>query len=145
MLNAIFTFRGEYAFLSNFYASPVKAGTIVFPTVEHAYQACKTKVFAERVRISQLPTPVEAKRQGRLVTIRPDWEEVKIKAMRYLLAQKFQIPALRAKLLATGNKTIYHENYWGDVFWGICKDKGENHLGIILMEIREELRQEGGN
>jgi predicted NAD-dependent protein-ADP-ribosyltransferase YbiA (DUF1768 family) len=59
--------------------------------------------------------------------------------MEDLLRQKFQNPYLKNKLLATGNAEIEETNSWGDVFWGICKGVGENHLGKILMKIRSEL------
>ena len=62
--------------------------------------------------------------------------------MEYLLLQKFFIPELREKLLATGNEELIEGNWWGDTYWGVCKGKGENNLGKSLMKIRTELQEE---
>lgn len=41
------------------------------------------------------------------------------------------------------NKKAFEEliegNYWHDTYWGVCEGVGENHLGKLLMEIRNEL------
>lgn len=130
-------------FLSNFYdPSPVKYLGETYPTVEHAYQAAKTKRKVERDHIRSQPTPRDAKRAGRSATLRPDWEEVKVRVMRKLLQQKFAIPELRAKLLATGHAFLQEGNWWGDEFWGVCKGKGKNMLGLLLMQVRQEVIQE---
>ena len=49
---------------------------------------------------------------------------------------------LKEKLLATGDAYLEETNHWHDTFWGVCKGKGQNHLGKILMEVREELKRE---
>lgn len=145
MLNAfsqsiIGPFQGEYAFLSNFYQAPVEFEGIVYPTVEHAFQAAKTVDQEERRRIAALPTPGEAKRAGRKLKIRKDWENIKLHIMHELVQQKFRHPALRELLLATGDRPIVEINTWNDTFWGVCEGVGQNHLGRILMAVREELR-----
>ena len=71
-------FDGPYAFLSNFFFSPIEYEGITYPTVEHAFQAAKTLNPIERQAIADLPTPGAAKRAGRQVTLRKDWEDVKI-------------------------------------------------------------------
>lgn len=134
-------FRGEYAFLSNYHPAPVVFEGILYPTVEHAYQAAKTLDQEERRRIANLPTPGQAKRAGRRVQLRPDWENVKIDVMTQLLRRKFTCyPDLGEKLLATGDLPIVEINWWNDTFWGVCGGRGENNLGKLLMAIREELR-----
>jgi hypothetical protein len=87
------------------------------------------------------------KRLGRKVTLRSDWEQVKLDIMADLLRQKFtRYPDLRDLLLATGDLEIIEGNTWDDRFYGAVWDEteqrwiGENHLGKILMRIREELR-----
>lgn len=134
-------FEGEYEFLSNFYPSEIIHDGITYPTVEHAYQAAKTLDFGTRWRISQLTTPAQAKKAGRTVKIRPDWEKVKIHIMRELLLQKFFLSdgELGYELQQTTPAELIEGNWWGDTFWGVCKGRGENHLGKLLMEIRELL------
>lgn len=136
-VKTIARFDGEYRFLSNFAPSVVWHDGIKYPTVEHAYQAAKTFDFAERWRISQLPTPGQAKRAGRRVVLRVDWMQVKRTVMRELLVQKFVLNSeLRQKLKDTGTATLIEGNTWGDTFWGVCNGEGRNELGIILMQVR---------
>uniref|UniRef100_UPI00345E83CD NADAR domain-containing protein n=1 Tax=uncultured Duncaniella sp. TaxID=2768039 RepID=UPI00345E83CD len=49
-------------------------------------------------------------------------------------------PALAEKLIATGDAELVEGNYWHDTVWGVCDGVGENHLGKILMRVREELK-----
>jgi ribA/ribD-fused uncharacterized protein len=130
-------FDGEYRFLSNFYSARVKMGKFDYPSVENAYQAAKSHGMDTRLLVCSAG---EAKKLGKLGILRPDWEEVKLGIMEDLLRQKFSIPELQEKLLATGDATLIEGNWWGDTFWGVCRCKGENHLGILLMKIRDELR-----
>ena len=82
----------------------------------------------------------QAKRLGKRVELRPDWEDVKIDIMRQVLKSKFtQNPELKAKLIATGDAELIEGNNWNDRFWGVCNGKGQNHLGRLLMELRAEL------
>lgn len=134
------SFDGEYRFLSNFHESPIKEGVITYPTVEHYFQAQKTLDYEERLMIARAATPGEAKRMGRQVTLRKDWEDVKISVMEKGLRMKFAIPELRDKLLATGEEELVEGNWWGDTCWGVCKGVGANNLGKLLMKIREESR-----
>lgn len=110
------------------------------PTIEHAYQLAKTLCKSERVWVLSSSTPAEARKRGQEVTKREDWESVRIDIMRELLRQKFQIPEFKEKLLATGEAELIEGNWWGDTFWGVCKGVGENNLGKLIMEIREEIR-----
>lgn len=133
-------FRGEYRFLSNFYRAPIVCEGEVFPTVEHAYQCAKTLDAQERAHIMKANTPGVAKKRGRNVTVRPNWDEVKVDIMTYLVCEKFtQHPHLAEKLVATGDKWLVEGNDWGDTFWGVCNSEGENKLGRILMEVRTAL------
>ena len=88
----------------------------------------------------------EAKRYGRKVEMREDWNEVKVEYMTKIVEAKFtQHPELALRLLETGDKLLKEGNYWGDVFWGIDHQtgEGENHLGQILMNLRARYRKEG--
>ena len=133
-------FDGDYAFLSNFDPSPITIDRITYPTVEHAFQAAKTDNRLERERIAVLPTPGAAKRAGRKVTLRPDWERVKVALMEDLVRRKFADPERAGKLLATGDDELVEGNTWNDRFWGVCRGTGRNELGKILMRVRTELR-----
>ena len=139
MKDIIDTFNGEFSFLSNFYTSWIEYEGLRFPKVEHAFQAYKTQSHYERQLISQSPTPGSAKAHGRRVTLRPDWEQIKDEVMEFCLRQKFQDPVLRRLLLSTGDAVLIEGNTWGDVYWGVCQGTGENHLGSLLMKIREEI------
>lgn len=137
---SISSFQGEYRFLSNFYPATVNYQGIAYPTVEHAYQSAKTLDMNERRRIASLATPSEAKRAGRALKLRSDWEAVKLDVMEDCVRAKFSQSAdLRQRLLATGAAELIEGNSWGDQFWGVCDGKGENHLGRILMKVRSNL------
>lgn len=143
MIKPIMTFSGKYAFLSNFFPSNIIVCGVAYPTVEHAFQAHKTLSQKERKAIATLPTPGRAKRAGRALELRSDWDEVKIPVMKTLLEKKFENPVLAERLLATGNATIMESNHWGDIFWGVSGGTGLNHLGKLLMEIRDDLKKGG--
>ena len=141
-------FRGKYAFLSNFYPAEVVdidfniKGAIRYKTVEHAFQAAKTKDFAERLEIAKLDSPTLAKERGRTLELRDDWEDIKTEVMYKYLKQKFSIPELKKKLLETDGIFLIEGNTWGDRTWGVYKGEGENRLGYLLMQVREELKEE---
>lgn len=136
---------GEHGFLSNFYPSPVVFEGMEFPTVEHAFQAAKTLDRNERARIATLPTPGRAKRAGRKLALRQDWEGVKVAVMRQLLVEKFRPGSrLAAELVATHPAPIFEANHWNDRFWGVDEvtGAGRNQLGLLLEEIRARLLAE---
>jgi len=114
---------------------------IDFPSLEHAYQASKTLNRKDQKWIASLELAKEAKRAGRKVKMRSDWEQIKIPTMRALLRIKFSDNAdLREALLMTHPAYLEETNYWGDTFWGVCNGEGENHLGKLLMEVRDEIK-----
>lgn len=128
-----------YEFLSNFYMTPVLWEGILYTSSEHAYQASKTLDPNIRKAISLLSTPGKAKRAKKNFVQRPDWNDrLKLLTMEAILRIKFQDPKLRALLDATKGQELIEGNTWGDVFWGVCNGKGKNHLGTILMNIRDE-------
>lgn len=147
------SFSHEFRWLSNFY--PLNDNYLVtlvddiiphrYATVEHAYQAAKfTQPDIREMFARPTLTPGQAKRLGRKHKIRDDWEEIKIGAMTDLVRQKFLDPALKELLLMTGNTLIiegnkWHDNFWGDCSCDACEGKlGANHLGTIIMEIRNQ-------
>lgn len=144
---AINDFQGQFRFLSNFYPCKVVLDGIIYGSTESAYQAAKTMDPVLRKEILDAPTFNLAKRLGSRVALRPDWEEVKLGVMEDLLRQKFAPgTGLRAKLDATSPQKLTEGNYWHDNFWGdcictkkdSCKRAGQNHLGKLLMRIRDE-------
>lgn len=136
-------FSGEYRFLSNFHESRVQIFGHMCPTVEHAYQAAKCNKQSNFLGIVSCQTPGMAKKIGRVVAIRDDWESLKDVIMLNLLRQKFLDPILRAKLLETEHAQLIEGNTWGDRYWGMCsgsagKLTGLNKLGQMLMVVRGE-------
>jgi ribA/ribD-fused uncharacterized protein len=141
MTNTIDSFTGDFKFLSNFYPCKVKLDDVEYPSVEHAYQAAKTLDTEERkpFHTHPLPTAGGSKKLGRKLSIRPDWESVKLKVMEDLLIQKFKDDFLKKQLQETGDAKLVEGNWWGDTFWGVdAKKGGKNHLGLLLMKIRDK-------
>lgn len=136
--NVITCFKEEWAFLSNFFPCNVEFEGIVFPSSEHAFQAAKTLDLDQRREIAALKTAGKAKRAGRQVEIRDDWGSVRVDVMRQILIIKFSDPELRGLLDATKPLELIEGNNWGDRFWGAVDGQGLNHLGKLLMEIRDE-------
>lgn len=136
-------FADEFAFLSNFYAADVEFDGYVYPTAEHGFQAAKSTDPFYRERIWNAPTPGAAKRMGNnSVELRPDWDAVKLTVMETVVLSKFmRHPELQEKLVATGDAELIEGNTWGDRFWGVTADgQGANHLGKILMRVRDYVR-----
>jgi ribA/ribD-fused uncharacterized protein len=136
-VNKITSFKGYYSFLSNFYPAAVIYDNITYSSVEHAYQAAKTLDLEYRDLICRAATPAKAKRIGKVVPIRDNWELIKVPIMRALVWQKFEDTTLRNQLINTYPAILEEGNYWGDTFWGVdLQGNGENWLGKILMEVR---------
>jgi ribA/ribD-fused uncharacterized protein len=127
---------------SNFYPCDIEYGGMVFPTPENLYQALKTKDKELREEFTRM-SPVEAKRRGRMLEVRDDWEEIKVPAMTLIQERRFQNPFWASKLKDTEGEIVEY-NYWHDNFWGMCTCKkcdgqGRNELGKIIMKIRGSL------
>lgn len=157
-------FQGQYRFLSNFwdqplfYQHPYMQGAIWWATAEHAFQASKTRLPSEVELVMQASTPGEAKRAGRRLTLREDWEQTKKRVMFSVLVAKFADgnPAagqLGRQLVATAPQTLIEGNHWHDNYWGQCtclrcpdergiadmRHPGKNYLGRLLMAVRDIL------
>lgn len=136
------SFRGQYRFLSNFYPCRISLWGRTFPNSEIPYQAAKAATGAWYEKICNASTPGDAKRLGRLVPLRPDWDEVRLAFMEEIVFQKFdQNEDLKKLLLDTGDEELVEGNTWRDYFWGVCNGQGENNLGKILMKVRDQLRE----
>ena len=125
-----------------------------YPTIEHAFQAAKTLDIKERICISKIDLPGIAKKAGRKVELRPDWEEIKLAVMYICLCAKFANETWYRELKLTGEEEIVEWNSWGDKVWGIpChqvddglwvpyeKLQGKNLLGRLLMYCRNHNRR----
>ena len=134
-------FFGPYRFLSNFEPCTVVYGGLTFTCSEAAYQAAKTNDVSLRIPFTTM-NGAKAKHAGQKLTMRPDWNDVKIDVMYQIVKDKFfHNPSLKEKLLQTGDLELIEGNYWGDTFWGVCNGIGENNLGKILMRVRKELSE----
>lgn len=145
-MEKITQFKGQYSFLSNMSPATFVWQGIFWPTSEHAYVGAKTLDNKVRLHVAKdIKSPADAKRYGRMIDLRPDWDEVKVDLMYEVVYEKFrQNPPLKEKLLATGDAILEEGNMWRDTFWGICppnSGNGRNELGKILMAVRAELRR----
>lgn len=135
------SFFAKYRFLSNFEPCTVVYDGMTYSCSEAAYQAAKTTDVSLRIAFTTM-NGSKAKYAGQKLTLRPDWNDVKVDVMYEIVKDKFsRNPELRVKLLNTGNIELIEGNYWGDKFWGVCNGVGENHLGKILMRVRKELAE----
>ena len=136
----ITSFTGQYRFLSNFYPCEVFYEGILYPSSEHAYMASKTNDLQLKKLISTILQPSDAKKFGRKIDLRKDWDDLKLEYMEQILRIKFSNPELREKLKSTKNRVLIEGNKWGDTFWGESPlGNGFNHLGKIIMRIRDSL------
>ena len=135
-------FRGNYLYLSNMYACKVVYDGMEFRCSEAAFQAAKVKDKNIRKRFTEMDG-YEAKKEGRKVKLREDWNEVKLNIMGRILLDKFvRNPELGIALMKTGNELLIEGNNWGDRYWGVCNGVGENNLGKLLMRLRKYLINE---
>lgn len=136
-------FKDEYEWLSNFSECKIEYEGIKYPSVEHFYVAMKSTDPEIRSEVSKLTTPGKAKRFGRKLEIRPQWEDLKVSIMKYALDEKYSQEPYKSLLIETGDIEIQEGNMWGDTFWGIDLESGEgrNTLGKMIMSIRTELNK----
>jgi len=142
-VDVIGRFSGQYDFLSNFYEEAFEFDGHVFKTAEHAYQAQKTIDDVDFEKVKNAKTAADAKKLGHKVYVRWDWDDVKLDIMFRVVLAKFSSNAdLRKKLLATYPSKLMEGNTWNDTFFGVCNGVGENHLGKILMRVRDILKND---
>lgn len=142
----IMGFQNEYQWLANFWTAPIIVTGFNYQNTEAAYQAAKTINIAHRQQFCDM-TGEEAKKAGRNVILRHDWDFVRLEIMELVLRAKFMSHLdLAEKLMNTGSRDIINLNTWSDTHWGQIKDKsgnlfGDNVLGKLLMNIRSDLKK----
>jgi ribA/ribD-fused uncharacterized protein len=127
-------FRNENWFMSNMYPCNIKWKGKVYKSVETIFQMEKCAREEDREKFVML-NGFEAKKLGRRVILRNDWHDVRVDIMRDILIAKFD-GELHNKLLTIKGE-IVEDNNWGDRMWGRCNGVGENMLGKLLMELRD--------
>jgi ribA/ribD-fused uncharacterized protein len=144
-------FKGAWNFLSSFEVISAVADrdfpSIRYSTIENAYQAAKSLDEITRLTISRY-TPGQAKRAGRGIPLRSDWDaddgKVKVGYMWYYLGLKFHVNGrLTEYLIQTHPRILVEGNWWHDNYWGSCSctrcgQRGKNMLGKLLMKLRQE-------
>jgi ribA/ribD-fused uncharacterized protein len=136
------TFRDEDRWLSNFMPVKIVLDGIEYPSVEHAYQSAKSDDMEwKSLCADRYITVGTIKRKSREVDLVLNWDIIKLDVMEECLKQKFSKQPFKNLLLGTKLQYIQEGNKWGDTFWGVDLKTGEgqNHLGKLIMDIRDEL------
>lgn len=139
-MNEIKGFQGSHRFLSNFYPCRLEFGGLTYTSSEAAYQAQKTLDEKLREEFTTLNAR-EARKKGRQIKIREDWDYENLNVMYRILRIKFTDASLRKMLLDTEGSYLEETNYWHDTFWGVYNGEGWNHLGRLLMIVRDEIKE----
>lgn len=135
-------FKNQYFFLSNFYECPIYYNKLVFCNAEAAFQAQKVIDEKEQYKFINLNAS-QARKLGKTIVLRKDWEEVKDNIMYEIVKRKFTVnKELQQKLIDTKDEELVEGNWWHDTYWGIDSKTGigKNKLGKILMKVREEVK-----
>lgn len=137
-----------YGAFSNLYRRSVEFEGDVYQTSEHAYQAGKARKEEVRQWLMAAPSPalLAMAAHGLYVwDVHPDWSKTKFDRMKRVLMCKFtQHEDLKELLLSTGNSRLVEVATVDNAvnrLWGEVNGKGKNKLGVLLMEVRDEIRQ----
>jgi ribA/ribD-fused uncharacterized protein len=136
-------FQGRYRWLSNFWITPSAYNGVIYRSSEHAFQAAKSTDREYQARILNTESPALAKKLAREVKPRVDWNLIRDKVMLEVVRSKFNLNVdLKRELLDTYPRHLQEGNLWKDTYWGVDLNTsvGENKLGKILMQVREEIR-----
>lgn len=135
-------FKNQYFFLSNFYECPIYYNKLVFCNAEAAFQAQKAIDEKEQYKFINLNAS-QARKLGKTIVLREDWEEVKDNIMYEIVKRKFTVnKELQQKLIDTKDEELVEGNWWHDTYWGVDSKTGigKNKLGKLLMKVREEVK-----
>lgn len=138
-----------YGAFSNLYRREVVFEDETFATSEHAYQAGKPRKKAVRDWLMAAPSPALLAMAAHGLyywDVAPGWSTAKFDRMRDILRAKFQQhDDLRELLLSTDDARLVESATVDNEInrlWGEVNGVGKNMLGVLLMEVREELRCE---
>lgn len=144
---------GDYKDFSNLAKTEITIDGVTYPSVENYFFTMKytgtgdaaSDAHAEKIRTQKLIQLVTQMGKNSKVPSRPDWDDVKLDIMRDALRAKFNAhEALKTLLLSTDDATIEYAKA-DDAYWGIGTGGGANNLGLLLMEVRDELRGDDGS
>ena len=140
-------FQGEYRWLSNFSPCSIYMDGEEYRSVEHAYMAAKSDSKEWRDFCINTESPGFIKKESKKLSVKHNWDVIKLEVMSKCLTQKFNQEPYRSKLIETGDRHIQEGNRWGDTFWGVDlkTGKGSNMLGTLIMNIRSELIKQSKN
>lgn len=133
-------FKGEYDFLSNRFGCRFVWQGLQYGNAEAAFQSSKCMDASER-KVYVGCSADKAVLRGKEQIPYPGWETARVSIMESILQEKFeQNPALMEKLKETGNRILINGNNKQETYWGIdlYSWQGENHLGRIIMNIRDK-------
>lgn len=141
----VLIFLGEYEFLSNLYPIEISHGQYVYDSAEHLYQTTRCAHKADRDKIRATRTAKSAKILERFLEERPGFD--RLRTMEKVLKKKFRISEMRYLLMRTGEKELINQNMHHETYWGVCSCTncnfaGSNHLGKLLMKIRDEFKEQ---
>ena len=134
-------FRGKYEFLSNMFNCGVEWKGEVYRCSETVFQMEKCEREEDKKRFKGL-MPGQAKKLGRRIKMRSDWNDIKLQIMKELLRKKFNREPFKQQLIDTGDEELVEGNRWGDTYWGVCRGRGQNKLGKLLMQVRKEINDD---
>lgn len=138
-----YSYAKRYFEFSNFSLHPIIIDGKEYATNEHYFQSVKfgDEAYKEKIRLAETPRKAKELGSSRKYKIIPNWDEERIDVMKKCVKEKFtQHESLKKVLLSTGNKVLVEDSP-SDTFWGCGKNRnGQNMLGKILMEVRNEIR-----
>lgn len=136
-----------YGGFSNLYRREIEFEGDRYATSEHAYQAGKARKPEVKAWLMQAPSPALLAMAAHGLyywDVAPGWSKLKFDRMRRVLRCKFsQHDDLRELLLSTGEARLVEsatEDNAVNRLWGEVNGLGQNMLGVMLMELRQELR-----
>lgn len=138
------SFRGQYAWLSNMTPVKIIYDGIEYPSVEHAYMSAKSHNMEWKSRCADGQISArQIKAESRGIFVIENWHDIKLDVMRECINQKFSQEPYKTQLEETGDLYIQEGNWWNDTFWGVVIKTGigENNLGKLIMEKRDENRK----
>ena len=135
--------REETRWLSNMSPCQIELDGVFYASTEHAYMSAKSDDPEWKQFCKSEPDPKKIKVKSRDIKLVKNWNTDKVHIMNTVLRQKFNQEPYKSKLIGTMDQNIQEGNIWGDETWGVnlkeVPNRGENKLGRLIMQIRDEL------